>query len=116
MSEELRPIDGHPHYWVSNLGNVYRKVWRNGHEEYRALNKDISTNGHARVTLNGEKCYVSKLVMRMFNPTDDYTLRVFHIGDKLDDSLTNLVWLTPSDVQRYSTYTPERRMELLSRA
>ena len=101
--EEVRRIDSHPNYWVSDLGNVYRER----HKELHILRKDICC-GHSRVTLDGEKCYVGRLVLETFCPPKDISYKVFHIdGNKLNDALNNLVWLSKSNIHRYSSYTSE---------
>lgn len=102
---------GHPNYYVSTDGNVYSR--RN--DDFHRLQKDIVGNGHARVTLDGRKYYVSSLVMSTFEPCEDLDKQIFHIEEKTDDSLNNLIWLTKSEIQRYSPYTSEYRKELLSR-
>lgn len=110
MTQQIKQVEGHPNYWVSTDGNVYSK---HGDDYYR-LQKDIVGNGHARVTLDGRKYYVSSLVMAAFEPCEDLTKKIFHIEDRSDDSLSNLIWLTKSEIQRYSPYTSEYRKQLLA--
>lgn len=102
-------VRNHPNYSVSDEGVVYRKE-RSG---YFKLKPDYS-NGYARVDLDGKKEYIGRLVLETFDPPIDISYRVFYIdGDKTNNCLSNLIWLSPSDVQLYSTYTLEYRLESL---
>lgn len=105
-----RVIERHPNYVVDEKGCVFRVIC-NG--VYSQLIPDCS-NGYFRYDLDGKKESAGRLVLEAFSPTDDPTLKVFYIdGDKFNPSLDNLVWLTPSEVQRYSAYTVEYRRKLL---
>ena len=107
----LWEIRRHPNYWVSDEGVVYRKE-RSG---YFKLKPDYS-NGYARVDIDGIKEYVGKLVLETFSPTEDIRMRVFYVdGDKTNNNLQNLVWLTPSQIKIFSTFTIEYRREILNR-
>ena len=99
-------IQGHPDYIVNSHGQVFKVCPKS----IRELNKENS-HGHARVTLDGEKLYVSSLVMHAFGPPKpDPTYKIFHInGNKWDDDIKNLVWLDKSSIHRYSLYTEEYR-------
>ena len=102
-------IARHPMYAVSDGGVVYRIICQGC---YSMLMPDFS-NGHPRVDLDGKKESIARLVLEAFDPTDNPYLKAFHIdGDKANNRLDNLVWLTTSEVQRYSTYTVERRKEI----
>lgn len=104
-------IEGHPNYVITDSGLVCRSLW--GGAAYSPLMPDFSV-GNPRVELDGKKEYISRLVLQAFEPTDNPDLLAFHIdGDKANNRLENLVWLTRSEIQRYSTYTVERRKELL---
>lgn len=108
----LGEIERHPNYCVSDDGTVYRKD-RSGYYE---LKPDYS-NGYARVDLDGRKEYVGKLVLETFDPVRNLSHKVFYIdGDRTNNHLHNLIWLSPSDIQLYSSYSLEYRMEVLSRA
>ena len=104
----LGNIERHPKYWVSDDGVVYRKE-RSG---YFKLRPDWS-NGYARVDLDGRKEYVGKLVLETFDPPKNLSHKVFYIdGDNTNNTLQNLVWLSPSDIQLYSAYTVEYRKQM----
>ena len=105
----ITDIAGHPDYVVSTEGEVFRKT----PSGLRALKPEYST-GHARVRLNGENLYVGKVVLESFEPTDNPKHRVFHLNGDVDDNrLSNLMWATPSEIQLYSTYTIEYRVNFL---
>lgn len=103
-------IRRHPKYVVSDHGVVYRVLCQGC---YSMLIPDFS-NGYARVDLDGVKEYVARLVLETFRPTNDPTLKVFYIdGNKTNNKLDNLCWLSPSDIQRFSAYTVEYRTKIL---
>lgn len=107
----LWEIKRHPNYWVSDDGVVYRKE-RSG---YFKLKPDYS-NGYARVDIDGIKEYVGRLVLETYEPTEDPRMRVFYVdGNKTNNNLQNLRWLTPSEVKIFSTFTIEYRTKILNR-
>lgn len=104
-------ICNHPKYIVSDEGVVYRK----DNSGYHELKPDYS-NGYARVDLDGTKEYVGRLVLETFGSTRNLSQRLFYIdGDKTNNSIDNLVWLTPSEIALYSTYTLEYRLRMFDR-
>lgn len=99
-------IEKHPNYAVSDSGVVYR-ILRTG--VYSPLIPDLS-NGYQRVDIDGIKESIGRLVLEAFRPEHDESLRVFYIdGNTSNCDISNLVWLTPSEVQLYSRYTIEYR-------
>ena len=106
----IKQIPGHPNYGVSDTGSVFA-IKDKGLKE---LEKDIST-GYPRVTLDGQKYYVSTLVASCFlDPPNESNKKIFlKDGNKLNCDVNNLVWLSPSEVQIYSRYTVEYRRKLL---
>lgn len=105
-TETLYAIDEHPDYFVSSQGNVYSFKWG----QWKILQKEISTNGYARVTLDGKHKHVSKLVLSALYPQPGEEYIAYHLdGDKLNDSLSNLVWATKSDAQIVRDYTLEAK-------
>lgn len=99
----------HPRYYVNENGEVFRL--HSG--SWNQLKPDIS-NDYPRVDLDGVKEYVARLVLEAFDPQPEPCMRVFYIdGDHLNTKLSNLVWLTPSEIQLFSQYTVEYREYLL---
>lgn len=107
----VKDITNHPNYSISDSGEVFRKS-RSG---LRQLKCDWS-NGYARVDIDGKKEYVGKMVLETFGPPAKPLQKMFYIdGDKTNNTLENLVWLSPSRIAIYSTYTLEYRLSLFSR-
>lgn len=106
----IKQIPGHPKHCISDTGVVF-SITDNGLMEMKL---DIST-GYKRVELDGIKYYVSRMVAEHFlKPPIDTNYKLFYIdNDKYNCRADNLVWLSPSDVQRYSQYTVEYRREML---
>lgn len=112
----IKIIENHRNYCIDTNGKVYRlRYLENSNEAIlQELKPDYST-GHGRVRLNGENCYITKLVSDAFMNIDvPYGFKLFHIdGNNRNNSLENLIWLSPSDIQLYSTYTVEARKRIL---
>lgn len=107
----LEVIERHPNYYISDDGVVYRRE-RSG---LFKLKPDWS-NGYARVKLDGRNEYVGKLILEAFDPPESSCYKVFYIdGDKTNNTLDNLAWLPPSEIQLYSAYTVEYRKQVLGR-
>ena len=99
-----------PDYLVTDLGKV---ISLKGREGPHILIPDCS-NGYPRVTIEGQRWYLADLVAEHFlsKPTPDY--KVFYIdGNKMNCCVENLVWLSQSDIKRYSQYSVEYRRQIL---
>ena len=103
-------IQDHPDYEITEYGEVISCK----NKGYRVLLPDCS-NGYPRVTLDGEKRYLADIVAEYFlKPKPDPKYKLFYIdGNKLNCRANNLVWLSESDIKRYSQYTPEYRIQVL---
>ena len=111
-AEEWRPVEICNCYEVSNLGRVRSKdmlVW-NGVSYYkkkgRVLKARLGGNGYFTVSLKGKSYKVAILVATAFlekkNPTDI----VNHIdGNKQNDNVGNLEWVTYSKNNRHALET-----------
>lgn len=106
---EAKRILKHPSYVVSDDGKIYSDT-PSGLKELRF---DFS-NGYPRVKLDGVKEYVSKLVAEAFLDLPKTKSKLSYIdGDRTNCRADNLIWLSDSDLQRYSHYTTEYRKKAL---
>ena len=84
---------------VSNLGNIYRKK-RKGNPSGGIAKTFIAGHGYeyVKIGIDGKTVNrrVHRLVLQTFNPISNYDdMTVNHIdGDKLNNSLENLEWMT----------------------
>lgn len=104
VNEIWLPIPEFEGYLISNLGRVFskktnrmRRPWNNG-------------KGYLQVKLHKSEGvyykYVHRLVLEAFCPPLDNTLEANHInGDKGDNRLVNLSWVTSSENKRHSIYS-----------
>lgn len=107
----LEQIRDHQNYYVSDDGSVYRRR----KQGLFKLAPDWSNN-YARVCLDGKNESIARLVLNTFDPIDDPTLIAFHIdGNHHNNHLSNLIWMTASQVQLYSGYTLDYRKQVLTR-
>lgn len=106
----IKQIPEHPNYAVSAWGNVY-KITPTGLKE---IKWDVS-NGYPRVKLDNRNEYVSMLVAECYKePQARCEQKLFYIdGDPKNCTADNLVWLNPSEIQRFSAYTVEYRRKIL---
>lgn len=116
ISEEWRPIawkDGleYPAYSVSNLGYVRREISRFGHISVRQLKGWVGPGGYVYVGFgesgpprkNRAPVAVHRLVAWAFLGPQPEGLEPNHIdGDKTNNAVTNLEWLSRSDNHRHA--------------
>ncbi len=106
----IKEISWAPDYCITDSGEVLSSKGKN----LRVLMPDYTT-GYPRVTIAGKKKYIADLVAEYFLPkpaNDCY--KIFYIdGDKTNCFASNLVWLSPSEIKRYSQYTVEYRKQIL---
>lgn len=90
MREIWLDIRDHPNYEVSNVGRVRNK------KTNRLLKPVINREGgYYRVSLNGIRYYIHRLVADAFFDGDHRDMDVNHIdGDRLNNNLSNLEWCT----------------------
>lgn len=87
--EQWRKIKDHPHYLVSNKGNVY--------SEYKGglLKQMKDAYGYSQVNLNRRSKKVHRLVAEAFIPNPDKLPEVNHKDeDKNNNQVDNLEWCT----------------------
>lgn len=99
-------------YCVSHKGEVFRMAVMNNTYVLKEL-KTYICNGHNCIKIRGKKFYISNLVAELFLGSRPEGYLVFHKNkNRLDDRFDNLIYLSPSEVQLYSTYTEEYLREL----
>lgn len=98
MDEVYKEIRNHPSYEVSNLGNIRRK-------KSRLIVTPSVVSGYLRVSLDGEKLYVHKIVAETFIPNPKGKKFVTHKdGNTLLNSYENLVWTTARESQKIAVF------------
>ena len=99
MGEYWITVKGCPEYEVSNMGHV-----RNKGTKKRLTAHPNGGAGYLKVKLYGKSKYVHRLVAESFYPErSGEELYVNHLnGDKTDNRLSNLQWVTPSDNMKHA--------------
>lgn len=105
-----KEIDRHPDYVITDYGEVISSKGKN----LRVLMPDCS-NGYPRVTIDNERWYVADLVAEYFlRKPKDSNYKIFYIdGNKENCRVDNLVYLSQSDIKRYSQFSVEYRRQVL---
>lgn len=100
MDEEWRPIAGFEgRYEVSNFGAVRSLPWPGHHNKTIILKTFQQNSGYLVATLNGgKKMLVHRLVAEAFLENPDKKPYINHKdGDKTNNNLGNLEWVTPKE-------------------
>lgn len=100
MIEKWKDIeDFEGKYQVSNTGKV-RSINYNNTNQSKLLKIQVSKKGYNRVNLwKGNKCKqysIGLLVARAFLEKENENFVVTHIGDRSDDNVKNLKWVSQS--------------------
>ena len=103
-----KPIKGYPHLFVSRDGKVWTTTYN------RELRPQLSNRGYLRVGLNKDKVIktvgVHRLVAEAFIPNPGNLPCVDHIdGNKLNNNVENLQWISNSDNTRKACIGKDRR-------
>lgn len=106
MSIIWKKIAGFPMYEVSNTGEVRSNT---SHGKGKLLSKLLwGSNGYYQVTLGRERHreQIHRLVAMAFIPNPLGKKFVNHIdGNKLNNNVDNLEWVTPSENSKHATRT-----------
>ena len=99
---------------VEKNQNFYDDIYTNTNYSNMVVIDD--SNGYSRVDIDGKKESVARLVLEAFRPsTNPAKCKASHIdGNKTNCALSNLVWLTQSEVMLYARYTPEYRKQMFA--
>jgi hypothetical protein len=113
--EKWRKINGYDFYWVSDLGNIKSETRivtkKNGLQQKvqsRIMKPKISKHGYFRIGLvdkDGKQKFYQfhRLVLITFAGLNEAKTQVNHIdGNKSNNSLCNLEWVTSSENQRHA--------------
>lgn len=102
-NEYLKNIDGFSKYQVSNFGRI-RKI-----KDNTEIKPGLTSDGYQNIKLvndEGKRCTIrlSRLVAKTFIPNHDKNkTEVNHInGNKLENMVDNLEWVTPSENQKHA--------------
>ena len=102
----LKSIPSNPNYLVSDKGIIFRKTVN---EELKPLKPNYHL-AYATVQLGRRTEYVHRLVAEAFVSHRPEQTDVFHIdGDLTNNAASNLLWVTPSQAQIYSSWLVEYR-------
>ena len=97
MTQEFwKPIKGYPHLLISRTGKVWTTTYN------RELHPHLTNRGYLRVNLSKDKtvkrAHIHRLVAEAFIPNPDNLPDVDHIdGNKLNNNVENLQWVSHSD-------------------
>lgn len=97
--EQWKQIEGYPHLFISTKGRIYTKTYD------RFLKPYVTNRGYLNIGLNKDKVIkttgIHRLVAKAFIPNPDNLPAVDHIdGNKLNNNVENLQWISYSDNTR----------------
>lgn len=93
-------------YQASNFGNI-KSLPNKNHKDEKILNPTINSSGYLKVELyknrKAKDFYVHRLVASTFLPNPDNKPQINHRdGNKSNNSISNLEWVTASENQKHS--------------
>ena len=100
--ELFKVIEEFPNYQISNLGNI-----KNNKDILLKIGKRISNSGYIQVRLSKEGKYyyryIHRLLAKAFLPNPNNYRTINHInGNKHDNRVENLEWLTHSENMKHA--------------
>lgn len=117
--EVWKTIDEFPHYCVSNTGKI-KSNWHNSKTRNKSiiLKPRFSYQGYAFENLYDEKhqmksVFIHQVVAEYFLPKANKKLQINHInGNKHDNSVENLEWVTASENSKHAVTHGLRRRQI----
>lgn len=112
MEEIWKDVVGYEgRYIVSNLGRVVSLVCKG--KSLKVLNPLLRSDGYSQIWLsntNNQRCYsLHRIVAQSFLGMRDHMYQVNHIdGNKLNNCIVNLEWVTPKDNTKHAIATKLR--------
>lgn len=106
--ENWRWVPGYEHlYMVSDYGNVMSVNPRKGSQPFKPLRLSSCGSGYQKVVLRKDgqssNVMIHRIVASAFLPNPEHKDEVNHKdGDKSNNSVSNLEWVTRSENQRHS--------------
>lgn len=97
---KFKKVDNHPTYLVSNDGKIYNTI----RQSFLTPRKRQGNIGYCSVSLNNKHYSIHKLVAIHFIPNDDeQKTMINHIdGDRFNNRVENLEWVTQSENMRHA--------------
>lgn len=107
--KEFEEIKLHPNYMVHRDGRVYNK-------KYKLVMGGRECGGYLYVILDGISYGIHRLIATQFLPNPNNEEHVYHIENKLNNHVNNLVWMSKSqhlcDIELNKNITPVNQYKL----
>lgn len=114
MSRALQ-IKDYPEYYVTDNGDVYSRNYRNT-GRIKKMTPAKRPDGYLRIVLKNKGYYIHRLVAEAFIPNPDNKLQVNHKnGNKTDNRVENLEWLSRSENVKHAYDVLHRRAPYLGK-